>query len=553
MVELDLLWQCPRSHPINGKPVRIPYGVDIPPDLVIPIEMWIRSSGLVYAAKRLKQLKVWAIHILSGHKGYKEPWFTVTHYRGYCIPKLAIFRYLMENLHNLKVVKRVLMVLNSYKLTMVGEPSLSSINETERTPDPDSYIPHFRRIVELPMVPLNKLEPVDAIDTRAKYCDDLGQTHDGPMGQFENDYLRFLGANPEPTILGRLVPIPDKGKWRIILVGHHQIQLRTKLLSDWLRQWLWSQPEVASGNQSKMSDFCIKSLESGRYMLSIDLSEATDRLSRQLQMQLLYSMGVPRGWLSFLNLPCVYRDRDFGGASDELKTTYYSNGQPMGLYISFPMFELAHYVILKWAVAKFNATFSLCGDDVVIACDEKDSTHIFQRYSELISRFGGKISMQKTIQSRRACEGVGALFLKGIPKEIRIPSGKLSPLEAQTPGTWLNYEIVNSTRVGRAILMSWLSTSLEKNYTYQQRRSANESLVQKDLSSWSLEAIRSLMKPDTMPRTYSIFEEDLFSFQRESVGKEVSRPLKYVGIEKYKDALINNKIITLYKEDMSHD
>jgi hypothetical protein len=506
----------------------------------------------VYASKRPKQLKVWALQILAGNKVYKEPWFTVTHYKGFCAPKLALFRYLIDNLHNLRIVKRILMVLNSYKLTMVGEPSLSSINETERTPDPDHYIPHFRRIVELPHVPSNVLGAVEAIDTRAKYCDDLGQTHDGPMGQFEDDYLRFLWANPEPTILGRLVPIPDKGKWRIILVGHHQIQLRTKLLSDWLRNWLWMQPEVASGDQSKMSDFCTRSLESDRYMLSIDLSEATDRLSRQLQMQLLYSMGVPRGWLSFLNLPCVYRDSDFGGASDELKTTSYSNGQPMGLYISFPMFELAHYVILKWVVAKYNANFSLCGDDVVIACDEKDSEQIFHRYSELISRFGGKISLQKTIKSRRACEGVGALFLKGIPKEIRIPSGKLSPLEASTSGTWLNYEIVNMGPVGRAVLRSWLSTSLEKNYTYLQRRSANESLVSKDLSSWSLEAIRSLSKPDTMPRTYSILEEDLFSFQRESVGKEVGPPLKWIGVEKYRDALISNKIITLYKEDIPH-
>lgn len=550
MVELDLLWQCPRIRPINGKPVRIPYGVDIPPDLIAPIELWIRSSGLVYASKRLKSMKVWAIQILAGNKDYKEPWFTVTHYKGFCIPKLALFRYLLDNLHNLKIVSRILIILNSYKLTMVGEPSLSSINETERTPDPDEYIKHLRRFVDLPHVPVNMLEEVQAIDTRAKYCDDLGQTHDGPMGQFENDYLRFLYANPEPTILGRLVPIPDKGKWRIILVGHSQIQLRTKLLSDWLRNWLWSLPEVASGDQSKMSDFCITSLENDRYMLSIDLSEATDRLSRQLQMQLLYSMGVPRGWLSFLNLPCVYRDKDFGGTSDELKTTYYSNGQPMGLYISFPMFELAHYVILKWVTAPYKASFSLCGDDVVIACDEKDSKIIFQRYTELISRFGGKISSQKTLKSRRACEGVGALFLKGIQKEIRIPSGKLSPLEATTPGTWLNHEVIRMSPVGRAVLFAWLSTKLEKNYSYQQRRSANESLVLKDLSFWSLEAIQSLSKPDTMPRTYSIFEEALFNFQRETVGKETDRPLKWIGIEKYRDALVSNKIIALYKEDI---
>lgn len=547
MVELDALWKSPRFVRINGEKIRVPFGVNLDPDLVAPICRWIECSGLQYAAKRVKSLKTWALQVLAGNHDYREPWFTQTKYKGFNIPALSIFKYLVDNIHNLKRLRLVLIVLNSYKQVVVGSPSLESVVGPEVSADSSNYVPKLLLYVSLPKVPKSVLESVKSVNTRSKYVDDLGVVRPGPYGEYEDDYLRFLGAVVKPQIIGKIVPIPDKGKWRNILIGHHQLQLRTKQLADWLRQWLWSQPEIASGNQSKMTDYCISSLNCGKYMLSIDLSEATDRLSRELQIRLLYHMGVPRGYFDFLQLPCVYQDSDFGGATDELKKAYYSNGQPMGLFVSFPMFELAHYVLLKWVVAK-RATFCICGDDVVIACaTEEEGKLLYQRYFEIISRFGGKISSSKTLRSYRACEGVGAIFLKGIPKEIRIPSGKLSTLEAWSEGTWLYQEIVSMTPVGRAILSSWLTTKLEKEYTYQQRMNANESLVTRDLSTLSKEALQSLVLPDHMPRTYSIFE-DGFSFWRETPEERKSVGYKWIGTRVFRDMLVSDKIVTLYKD-----
>jgi hypothetical protein len=198
--------------------------------------------------------------------------------------------------------------------------------------------------------------------------------------------------------------------------------------------------------------------------MSIDLTEATDRLSVDLQVKLLVSMGVPLEYFQFLKLPFCYNPKDY----DE-KGTYkvgrYSNGQPMGLYISFPMFELAHYTILKFAVATSNAKFCICGDDVVIACDQNESNIIFSRYKTLIERFGGEISKPKTMVSRLFAEGVGAIFLSDYPKEIRIPTGKLSLLEAFTPGTWVYNQVHSLTPIGRALLYPWLSTKEWKEYS----------------------------------------------------------------------------------------
>lgn len=549
MVELDAVWRCPRSVKINGKPQRVPFGVDLDPYLITFITKWVEHSGPQFAAKRVKSLKLWAIHILAGNREYSESWFARTHYKGYSIPKLMLFKYLIDKLHDLKVIQKVLIVLNSYKLVMQGEPSLTSIRKVEKSAPADPYISKLRLYVKLPHVPPDVLERTEAVDTRAKYADDFGGTYSGPFGWKDENFFLFREMNEDPYSLGKLVPIRDKGKWRNILVGHWAIQLQTKKLADWLRNWLWSQPEIASGDQNKMVDFCIQSLKKDKYMLSIDLSEATDRLSRDFQIKLLTSMGVPVKYFKFLELPFHYQGLDFG-EENKIKKTYYSNGQPMGLFLSFPMFELAHYVVLKYACATSNSAFCICGDDVVVACDDKDRMVIFNRYKNLIERFGGVINSSKTIMSSKLCEGVGAIFLKGIPKEIRIPSGKVSTLEAFTPVTWLYQKIVQQTPVGRALMGAWLSTSLFKEYTYQQRMSMNEFMVSNDFSDWSLEALQSLDRIDHMPQTYSRFDEDLYDFWRNTPGNQKDPSFHWMSLRAYQDALVSNKIVSLYKKDI---
>jgi hypothetical protein len=398
------------------------------------------------------------------------------------------------------------------------------------------------------------LGAVDAVNTKKKYSDDMGETFPGPYGYHDKEYYEDyeVGESLACYSLGRVIPIKDKGKWRNILVGNWKLQLQTKKLADWLRQWLWDQPEVASGWQSKMSDFCIRSLKEGRYMMSIDLSEATDRLSRDLQIKLLISMGVPKAYLGFLELPFWYHPKEFGIEGDLLESSYYANGQPMGLYLSFPMFELSHYVILKFATAPYKANFCICGDDVVIACESEDAVPIYQRYERLISRFGGVISKPKTVLSSRLAEGVGAVFLKHIPKEIRIASGKVSSLEAFTPGTWLYQQVSHTTRIGRALMYAWLSTKLTKQYSYQQRTYMNERLVVLDRSYLSVEALRTLFKVDHMPREYSIEEENDFDFWRNTPEDQDIYTYRWVAHSKYMSALVDNKIISLIKKDLPH-
>jgi hypothetical protein len=568
MIYLDAIWDSKRKVMISGEFHWIPFGVDLPPKLCSFITQWIDSSGASWTVERLKDLTLWSINLLAGNHEFTLPWFKVIRYKGYMIPKLDLFIYLIDNLNHPNQVRLVLMVLKSYRLRTWGTPSLDSIDGTAKVPNTRNYVRILRNYVQLPRVPSSVLGRTDAIDTRKSYCSDSGRTHPGPYGLLDEAFpaeIRFLyeDLNRDPLVLGKLVAVPDKGKWRTILVGHWAIQLQTKRLADWLRSWLWEQPEIASGDQKRMSKFAIDSLEKGRYMLSIDLSQATDRLSAEFQIQLLVSMGVPERYFKFLSLPAYFSPKEFGrGDSSKLKKIRYTNGQPMGLFLSFPMFELMHFIILKYVVATTDATFCICGDDVMIACNHGDHQELFERYQTLIERFGGDISLRKTIASNKLAEGVGAIFLKGYPKELRIPSGKLSALEASSPGTWLHKAIKEETCVGRAIHYSWLSTQEWKEYSYSNRRALNERLMLEDLSDWSEEAVRSLADHESFPmRWYSweepptgiglnnpVFPEDeeLTDYPIEIARSAIS--YRWIPPWKYHDSLVSHKLISLYKE-----
>jgi len=550
MIYLDALWKADRFANVSGKSIGVPFGVNLDPSLVDFLSRWIHCNGISWSAEKVKLLKVWAYHILAGDHEFSMPWFKKILYKGVVIPKLNLFRYFVDHLSLIGQVKLVLIVLNSYKLRTLGEPSLSSVTETPVSDNVDNYIPLLRRYVDLPHVPQFALEGTEVVNTKSMYCDDFGITHEGPYGLYDSDFpaelaLTFKAMNEEPLCVGRLTAIADKGKFRTILVGNRAVQLKTKKLADWLRWYLWNLPEVASGDQTKMVDFVLKSFKERRTLLSIDLSNATDRLSVEVQKKLLISMGVPKGYFTFLNLPFYYQAEMFGKGVG-LKKGRYSNGQPMGLFVSFPMFELMHYVILKSVVSVCKADFCICGDDVVISCDALDAPNLFKRYKTLIERFGGEISKPKTMVSRLFAEGVGAIFLSDYPKEIRIPTGKLSLLEAFTPGTWVYNQVHSLTPIGRALLYPWLSTKEWKEYSYEHRRSLNDLVVNLDLDDWKTESLQSLASHDDYVTKWRIWEEDphLPLMKRDI---EVQN-LRWVSVQKYRDALVSHKIVTLYKK-----
>jgi hypothetical protein len=565
MVYLDLIWGLPRYAEISGSKVRIPFGIDLPYRLVEFLVKWISNSGCEWTVGRMKALNVWALQILSGNHSYTQPWFKRITYKGYEIPDLPIFKFLVDNRYDSLRIRKVFMVLRSYKLGTWGSPSLTSVVEGSSIPTTEAYIPLLTKYVSLPKVPDSVLERTEVINTLKRWADDQGKTHPGPYALLDEEYpaeIRFLfqEKNSDPWCQGRLTAIPDKGKWRTILVGHYAVQLKTKKLADWLRNWLWKQPECASGDQEVMRNFMVKSLSQGRTMLSIDLSSATDRLSREFQINLLHHMGVPKRYFNFLELPFFYDQKFFGQSGDGLAKGRYKQGQPMGLYLSFPMFELAHYVILKFVTATTDAEFRVLGDDVVISCSPTDAANLYSRYENLITRLGGIIDKSKSLISDLLAEGAGCLTLKGNQSKIWIPSGHISLIEAQLKGTWLNQQITNQTPIGMAISSSWLSTQENMEYTHDHRRRLNELLVLNDHSDFSVEALRYLGSHRIEPVKWKSWEDPPSQIGLDKPRFEVDEgpdpePVRYRWTSKarYREAQVSTKIISLYKSYLNKD
>jgi hypothetical protein len=224
------------------------------------------------------------------------------------------------------------------------------------------------------------------------------------------------------------------------------------------------------------------------------------------------------------------------------------------------MFELMHYVILKFVTAITDADFRILGDDVVISCSKQDAPILYSRYHNLITRFGGSIEKSKTLESEVLAEGAGCIVIKGSQKEIRIPSSAISPVEGNMNGTWLNKQITSQTPIGRAIAYSWLSTIENRFYTHDHRRRLNEKIILDDHDELHIEALRYLSKHRIEPAEWKSWEDppsgiglETPSYKKDEIlltEPEDFKPkplFRWIPLSKFRDAQVSTKLLTLYK------
>jgi hypothetical protein len=148
-------------------------------------------------------------------------------------------------------------------------------------------------------------------------------------------------------------------------------------------------------------------LRDGKPVFSVDLSSATDRFPRQYSERLLNIMGLEcysKALEDVCNRP--WENANLLGP----RQLYYEIGQPMGLYGSFPLFNLSNLAVADEAVsvAQFHWSesltpfndgtfFKVVGDDIVLS-----DKRVSGLYSELMNRLGCDISPSKTFKGQVA-------------------------------------------------------------------------------------------------------------------------------------------------------
>jgi hypothetical protein len=161
-------------------------------------------------------------------------------------------------------------------------------------------------------------------------------------------------------------------------------------------------------------------------ILCADLSAATDRFPREIQRALLFELIKDNDLATALWT--ILADRTFTVAWSREKVTY-NCGQPMGAYGSWPLFALAHHLVVEYCSyccnikqSEIKHLYRVIGDDVIITQEETA-----QKYLDIMQRLGVTINKGKTVWSPpsqpHSCAEVA--------KQLYLNGTTLSPL---TPG-----------------------------------------------------------------------------------------------------------------------
>jgi hypothetical protein len=216
--------------------------------------------------------------------------------------------------------------------------------------------------------------------------------------------------------VGRIGVIQERGlKARFVAVPKLILQLGLRPLGKYLYKILSDRPWDCTYNQKSGVDWARSELKRNRRLYSVDISDASNNMPFGSTLRVLHWLQCPwqdlelfqqcaRGeWL----IPKYIRDQL--RAQDVIIRTAWTQGQPLGLYPSFPAFALWHGLVLRSLELRYKLenTFRVLGDDVVIS-----NPLIHWAYRTLMDRLTVPVSLTKTFTGIKAGEFAGFVITR---------------------------------------------------------------------------------------------------------------------------------------------
>lgn len=217
----------------------------------------------------------------------------------------------------------------------------------------------------------------------------------------------LTSAGADASTCGHIAFLQEGGcKARVVAVPNVWCQWLFEPLHRSLNSLIKGLPCSAVHDQNRGGYFLQSHI--GSPMWCFDLSSATDRYPRNLQMQVLEAIGL----------------HHYAQALDEISSgnwelpngehISYAVGQPMGLYGSFPLFHLSHTLQLEieWLTCPgYNSEtprpYMVLGDDVIITDPD-----LANRYRQDMELLDVEVSPTKSIISDKVGEFGGFLCLQ---------------------------------------------------------------------------------------------------------------------------------------------
>ena len=266
-------------------------------------------------------------------------------------------------------------------------------------------------------------------------------------------------SGAQETTAGHIAFLQEGGcKGRVIAVPNCWVQLLMQPLHASLDALSKQTLQSVVHDQNQGAYFAKKCYENGQTLTCKDLSSATDRFPRSLQTALLKGLGLSvyaKALEEISKAPWIVDTRINGSFVTE--TWSYSVGQPMGLYSSFPLFNLTHVAFLQCLSNMCGGDFKVLGDDVIIF-----GKTLAREYTKWLIRFGVQFSEPKCMESDSVAEFAGFTIYKtnkGITSHRPFKYSGRHGLGAAMP-------LLNSFGSGVKVLGKWYTDRLlEFNFT----------------------------------------------------------------------------------------
>jgi hypothetical protein len=169
-------------------------------------------------------------------------------------------------------------------------------------------------------------------------------------------------------------------------------------LGNALFQLLAGLPWDCTFEQSKPYNVVQEHLKKGGTTFCVDLSSATDYFPLELQLAVLRRLFPHDQHLIDL-FKDLSRNTTWTYGKESVR---WSNGQPMGLYPSFPSFALTHGVLLDYLAGGIPNRFFVLGDDVIIL-----HRPTYEKYIKMLDVLGCPYNPSKSLVSNQMAEFSG--------------------------------------------------------------------------------------------------------------------------------------------------
>jgi hypothetical protein len=245
------------------------------------------------------------------------------------------------------------------------------------------------------------------------------QADDSPME------IDDLYVNKENPIHSKLTQFSEKaGKTRTIAIIDYYSQRCLHPLHKGLMHMLENLVSDGTYSHTSVGKYAAQLTKDKSFIACADLTAATDRFPASIQKELLLRLLPERDLAN--SLWTILADRTFTVSWSGEEVTY-KCGQPMGAHASWPLFALAHHLIVEYAgykagINKIKSKYRLIGDDVIIS-DEK----LWENYRDIMLGLGLTINQGKTLTTPRLATNSSA----EVAKQLYLNGICLTPL---TPG-----------------------------------------------------------------------------------------------------------------------